>query len=71
MLFLAAEAEAAGGFDPWDIFMILFTIVIAIGFVRLIAAKQKNLFAIGFAGVSLAVFLFLDVLMVRNWFGLL
>lgn len=65
-------AEATNGsFTGFDIFMILFTIIIAAGFVRLVLQPQKNKFAIGFAAVCLAVFLFADYLMVRNWFGAL
>ncbi|UUZ82660.1 DUF2759 domain-containing protein [Paenibacillus sp. P26] len=54
------------GFDP---FVILFTIIIAIGIVRLLGAKKKNPFAIGFGLVSLAVFLTMDVVMVLGWMG--
>ncbi|MCZ8514921.1 hypothetical protein O9H85_21350 [Paenibacillus filicis] len=54
------------GFDP---FVILFTIVIAIGIVRLFGAKKKNPFAIGFGLVSLLVFLIMDVVMVMGWMG--
>jgi len=69
-MFLAAEATEvvakASPIDPFDWFMLAFTIVIAIGFVRLIREKQKNKFAIGFAFVSLAVFLVIDVIMISQ-----
>ncbi|GKS14806.1 MULTISPECIES: DUF2759 family protein [Paenibacillus] len=60
----AAQASSFSGFDP---FVIIFTILIAIGLVRLFAAKRKNVFAIAFALVSLAVFLFMDVVMIKGW----
>lgn len=69
-MFLAQEvAEEAKRFFGFDIFMILFTIVIAIGLFRLIKAPKKNLFAIGFTTICLIVFLATDALMIMNWFG--
>jgi hypothetical protein len=62
----AAPVSTFSGFDP---FVILFTIVIAIGLIRLLGASRKNPFAIGFALVSLAVFLTMDVVMVLGWTG--
>jgi 4-amino-4-deoxy-L-arabinose transferase-like glycosyltransferase len=69
-MFLAAEeAAAAGGhIDVFDFFVLAFTLLIAIGVLRSITAKQKNLFAIGFGVVSLGVFLFMDVIMLKGWF---
>ncbi|URN96146.1 MAG: DUF2759 family protein [Candidatus Pristimantibacillus lignocellulolyticus] len=72
-MFLAAEATEAAtkaiNIDPFDWFMLAFTIVIAIGFVRLVKEKKKNIFAIGFATVSLAVFVVIDVIMISQvWF---
>ena len=58
-------------FQFFDIFVILFSLIIAIGVVRSLFAPEKNLFAIGFGGVALLVFLFLDVLVVANWLGFL
>ena len=58
-------------FDPWDIFMILFTLIIAFGVIRQLKQPKKNLFALGFGTIALLVFLFLDVMMIRNWMGLL
>jgi hypothetical protein len=69
-MLLAQEAEqTVTKFHTFDIFVILFTIVIAIGLIRLLAAPVKNKFAIGFTTISLLVFLLLDVLMVRYWFS--
>lgn len=70
-MFLAAGAEAATStFSVFDLFVLAITILIAIALVRLVMAPKKNLFAIGFAGVSLAVFLFMDFIMIRGWMGI-
>jgi hypothetical protein len=63
----AAAQEAPKLFHTFDVFMILFTILIFIGLVRLLKAPQKNKFAIGFAAVSLIVFLISDYAMVMHW----
>lgn len=69
-MFLAEEAAAtASKFTGFDPFVILFTIVIAIGLMRLFAAPKKNPFAIGFTIVSLLVFLTMDVVMIMGWMG--
>ncbi|GIO12384.1 hypothetical protein J19TS2_19390 [Cohnella xylanilytica] len=68
-MFLAANAEeSASLFTPFDIFMVIFTVLIAIGIVRLLMARpKKNFFAIGFGLVALIVFLIADVKMVSGW----
>jgi hypothetical protein len=65
-MFLAAETtEVVKGFEPFDFFMLVLTVIIAIGFVRLVMARpRKNLFAIGFTFVALALFLFIDYVMI-------
>lgn len=68
-MWIAAEAanvaSSTSKFNVFDIFMLLFTVLIAWGLVRLLGAKPKrNIFAIGFTAVSLAVFLFIDYVMV-------
>jgi hypothetical protein len=69
-MYLAAEAaQATSKFEGFDVFVILFTIVIGIGVLRLLFAPKKNMFAIGFGGISLLVFLCMDVIMVLNWMG--
>ncbi|MCL6601803.1 MAG: DUF2759 family protein [Paenibacillus sp.] len=67
MLLAEAVATEASKFHTFDVFMILFTILILIGVVRLLKAPQKNKFAIGFGVVSLLVFLISDFAMVLNW----
>lgn len=65
-MFLAEQAaNTLTKFDPMDIMMLLFTIVIFIGWIRLIMARpKKNVFAIGFTTVALAVFLFANYVMI-------
>lgn len=62
-------SEATTNFTGFDIFMIVFTVLIAIGLVRLLKFKPLNKFAIGFTAIALAVFLYSDYLMVLNWLG--
>lgn len=68
-MYLAEEAAKASNFHGFDVFMILFTLLIAWGVARSITAKERNLFAIGFGTVSLLVFLFVDAIMILNWMG--
>ncbi|MBD2848486.1 hypothetical protein IDH44_25165 [Paenibacillus sp. IB182496] len=67
-MFLATESGGPGSigqYNGFDIFMLLFTLLIFIGFVRLLMARpRKNKFAIAFAGVSLALFLVVDYIMI-------
>jgi hypothetical protein len=64
-MFLAEQATVAvAKHDVFDIFMIAFTVLILIGFIRLVKARDKNKFAIGFTTVSLLVFLFADYVMI-------
>jgi arginine exporter protein ArgO len=67
MLFAEEAAATASTFTWFDPFILLFTIVIAIGLVRLLAAPRKNLFAIGFTTVAFLVFGFMDFLMIQGW----
>ncbi|MDB4866214.1 MAG: hypothetical protein JWR03_547 [Cohnella sp.] len=67
-MFLAATTDNASTFTPFDIFMLLFTVIIAIGLVRLLLQRpRKNMFAIGFAVVALLIFLVADAKMVSSW----
>lgn len=70
MFLLGAPGETTSTFNGFDIFMLLFTVVIFIGVVRLLAERpKKNLFAIGFGVVSLLVFLASDLAMIKAWFS--
>ncbi|GIP41018.1 hypothetical protein J31TS4_42980 [Paenibacillus sp. J31TS4] len=70
MLYLAEEAAASTStYSTFDLFVLLFTIIIAIGVVRSVKAKNKNMFAIGFGVVALVVFIFVDVIMIKGWFA--
>jgi hypothetical protein len=64
---LFAEGATQSAFTSFDPFILIFTVLIAIGLVRLVVAPKKNKFAIGFAAFSLAVFVFMDYIMVRGW----
>lgn len=67
-----AATEAASttvNFYMFDIFMLLFTVVIAIGLFRLLKSDRRNLFALGFTSICLLVFLATDALMIMNWLG--
>lgn len=55
MLLAEVAAQGPSKFHTFDVFMILFTILILVGVVRLLKAPQKNKFAIGFGAVSLLV----------------
>jgi hypothetical protein len=71
---LLAEAAVGGStksFAIFDLFMVVFTIIIAIGVIRLARAEKRNIFALGFTTVCLLTFLLVDFLMVLSWFGLL
>ncbi|RCX19031.1 uncharacterized protein DUF2759 [Fontibacillus phaseoli] len=69
-MLLAAAGEVTTTFNGFDIFMILFTIVILIGVVRLLKERPKrNLFAIGFGILSLLIFLASDAIMIKAWFS--
>lgn len=71
-MFLAEEAaKKVKVFFGFDIFMILFTIIIGFGVIRLIKSPTRTMFSLGFSVVCLLVFLFGDLLMVLNWAGLL
>ena len=67
-MYLTEQADAASTFQGFDIFMLLFTIIIAIGLVRLLLQRpRKNKFAIGFAVVALIIFVVADIKMVSGW----
>jgi len=65
----AKEGASTGIFAFFDIFMIVFTIIIAISLFRLAKAEKRNLFALGFTAVCLLTFLAVDGLMVLSWMG--
>lgn len=67
-MLLAAESSSGSLFAPFDIFMILFTVLIVIGLARLLMVRSnKNWFAVGFSTLALVVFLIADVKMVSGW----
>ncbi|WP_442602670.1 DUF2759 family protein [Paenibacillus sp. KN14-4R] len=66
-MFLAAEEAVKSTFSYFDPFVLVLTVLIALGFIRLVMEPKKNKFAIGFAFVSLLVFGFMDVIMIKGW----
>ncbi|MFC4303378.1 hypothetical protein [Cohnella boryungensis] len=69
-MFLAEAATAAveSTYEHFDIFMVIFTVLIGIGLVRLLMQRpRKNMLAIGFAAVSLLVFVVADYKMISGW----
>ena len=60
---------SALNFNGFDIFMILFTILIVIGVVR--SARHRNKLAVVYGLIALAIFLVSDLAMILNWFGAL
>ena len=69
-MFLADQAAeaATSTYTPFDIFMIVFTVLLIIGLIRLALQRpRKNLFAIGFTTVALIVFLIADWKMISGW----
>lgn len=63
-----AEAESTSTYTPFDVFMLILTVLIAVGLVRLLLQRpRKNIFAIGFGTVCLLVFLVADYKMISGW----
>ena len=63
-----AENETTSTFSAFDVFMIIFTVIIAAGLIRLLMQRpRKNILAIGFATVSMIVFLVADYKMISGW----
>lgn len=70
MWLLAGSGETTTTYNGFDIFMLLFTLIIFIGVVRLLVERpKKNLFAIGFGMLCLVIFLVSDVIMIKAWFS--
>jgi hypothetical protein len=68
LMFLAENTEDTSTYTPFDVFMIIFTVLIAIGLVRLLLQRpRKNKFAIAFGTVALLVFLAADYVMISGW----
>jgi hypothetical protein len=68
MLF-AEEAAAAttSTYTSFDIYVLIFTVILVIAVVRQLMSPKKNLFALGFAVVSLLVFGLMDYVMITGW----
>ncbi|MBR2570248.1 MAG: DUF2759 family protein [Paenibacillus sp.] len=67
-MFLAeAAAESTSNFTLFDPFMIVFTILLIWAVIRQVKQRPRNRFALGFAAVSLVVFLVMDGIMISGW----
>ncbi|MBN3523814.1 DUF2759 family protein [Paenibacillus apiarius] len=67
-MFLAEGAQQTESlFQLFDIFMIVFTIILVWAVIRQVKQRQRNVFALGFAVVSLLVFLYADWIMIQGW----
>jgi hypothetical protein len=67
MLLAAEAAKTASAYTSFDPFVLILTVIIAIGFIRLLLVRRKNIFAIGFTFVTLATFVFMDYVMIQGW----
>ncbi|WP_040952492.1 hypothetical protein [Gorillibacterium massiliense] len=63
----ATATDAVTRFDPFDLFMIAFTVILVWGVFRSLKTRPQNKFAIGFGVLALLVFLALDMVMVMHW----
>lgn len=69
-MYLAEEAASSTStFTGFDIFILLFTVILVFAMYQLVKSEKKNFFAIGFTFVTLVLFLFMDVTMILGWFG--
>ncbi|SDP00873.1 hypothetical protein SAMN04487897_13032 [Paenibacillus sp. yr247] len=66
-MLLAEAAATTSSYTSFDIYVLIFTVIIAIAFIRQVINPRRNLFALGFAGVALIVFGIMDVVMIKGW----
>ncbi|MCR8844839.1 hypothetical protein NQ117_14195 [Paenibacillus sp. SC116] len=69
MLIAAGEAGKVA-FDWFDVFMVAFTLILLWALIRQVKQRPRNLFALGFAAVSLLTFVLADVVMVCGYLGI-
>jgi hypothetical protein len=67
MLLAEGAAKTASAYTSFDPFVLILTVIIAVGFIRLLLVKRKNVFAIGFTFVALATFGVMDYIMISGW----
>ncbi|MEW9702756.1 hypothetical protein [Paenibacillus sp. SI8] len=67
MLFAEEAAVSASTYTSFDIYVLIFTVIIAIAFIKQLISPKRNLFALGFATVALIVFAIMDVKMISGW----
>lgn len=66
-MLLAEAAATTSTYTSFDIYVLIFTVVIAIAVIRQLINPRRNLFALGFAVVSLIVFGIMDYVMISGW----
>ncbi|TVX89418.1 hypothetical protein [Paenibacillus agilis] len=69
MLIAAGEAGKVA-FDWFDVFMVAFTLILLWALIRQVKQRPRNLFALGFAAVSLLTFILADIVMVYGYLGM-
>ncbi|WNR44726.1 hypothetical protein [Paenibacillus roseipurpureus] len=67
MLFAEAAEASTSTYTAFDIYVLIFTVIIGIAVIRQLINPKRNLFALGFGTVALLVFLFMDVIMIKGW----
>lgn len=67
MLFAEEAAATTSTYTSFDIYVLIFTVILAIAVIRQLISPKKNLFALGFAVVSLLVFGLMDYVMITGW----
>ncbi|MDD9271841.1 hypothetical protein ACFPES_32910 [Paenibacillus sp. GCM10023248] len=67
MLFAAEAAATTSTYTAFDIYVLIFTVIIALGVIRQVVSPKRNLFALGFGTVALLVFIFMDYVMISGW----
>ncbi|MCY9660546.1 DUF2759 family protein [Paenibacillus chondroitinus] len=67
MLFAEEAAATTSTYTSFDIYVLIFTVIIAIAVIRQLMSPKKNYFALGFAVISLLVFGLMDYVMITGW----
>ncbi|MGG1518875.1 hypothetical protein ABE504_25925 [Paenibacillus oryzisoli] len=67
-MLLAEEAAASTStFTGFDIYVLIFTLIIAIGVIKQLVSPKRNVFALAWGTVAFLVFAFMDVIMIKGW----
>lgn len=63
----AAATASTSTYTSFDIYVLIFTVLIAIAVIRQVINPKRNVFALGFATVALLVFGLMDYVMIKGW----